>query len=200
MGRIVMFNHVTVDGYFAAPDGNLDWVVRDDEVDKAAMEGGPQADTLLLGRKTYEMFAAFWPKAVASREAQGPHGGGELSDEQREMGNWLNEARKIVFSRTLKDATWKNTHIVREIDPREIEAMKKKASKDMLVLGSGSIVAELTKHGLIDEYIFGVSPVFLGAGKQLLGGLSKRVNLGLESAKGFPSGTVLLRYARSSRG
>jgi dihydrofolate reductase len=196
MGRIVMFNHVTADGYFAAPDGNLDWVVRDDEVDKAAMSGGPQADTVLLGRKTYEMFAAFWPQAVKSREAQGPHGGGDLTSEQRDMGVWLNEATKIVFSRTLKDVTWKNSRIVREVDPRAIEAMKKQASKDMLVLGSGSIVSELTKHGLIDEYTFVVSPVFLGDGKQLLSGFSKRERLELESARGFPSGVVVLRYAR----
>ena len=196
MGRIVMFNHVSADGYFASPEGNLDWVVRDDEVDKAAMSGGPQADTLLLGRKTYEMFASFWPKAVASEEAKHPHGGAELSDEQRQMGNWLNEATKIVFSRTLKDASWKNTRIVGEIDPREIQKMKQDAGRNMLVLGSGSVVSELTKHGLIDDYTFVVSPVFLGGGKQLISGLSKRPRLRLESSKGLPSGVVVLKYTR----
>jgi dihydrofolate reductase len=192
-----MFNHVSADGYFASPEGNVDWVVRDDEVDKAAMSGGPQADTLLLGRKTYEMFASFWPKAVESSKAKDPHGGAELSDQQRQMGNWLNEATKIVFSKTMKEASWKNTRIVRQIDPGEIKAMKKQAGKNMLVLGSGSIVSELTKHGLIDDYTFVVSPIFLGGGKQLISGLSKKAKLKLESSKGFPSGVVLLKYARA---
>ena len=195
MGRIVMFNHVSADGYFSSPEGNIDWVVRDAEVDKAAMSGGPQADTLLLGRKTYEMFASFWPKAVESSKAKNPHDGGELSDEQRQMGNWLNDATKIVFSRTMKDASWKNTRIVQALDPREIQGMKKQ-DKNMLVLGSGSIVSELTKHGLIDDYTFVVSPIFLGGGKQLITGLSKRPRLKLESSQGFPSGVVLLRYSQ----
>ena len=195
MGRIVMFNHVSADGYFASPEGTIDWVVRDADVDKAAMSGGPQADTLLLGRKTYEMFVSFWPKAIASTTAKNPHDGGQLSEEQRQMGHWLNDATKIVFSRTMKDATWKNTRIVRELDPREIQGMKKQ-DKHMLVLGSGSIVSELTKHGLIDDYTFVVSPVFLGGGKQLIAGLSKRATLKLESSNGFSSGVVLLRYAR----
>ena len=196
MGRIVMFNHVSADGYFASPEGTIDWVVRDAEVDKAAMSGGPQADTLLLGRKTYEMFASFWPKAVESSKAKNPHDGGRLSDEQRQMGNWLNEATKIVFSRTMKDATWKNTRVVRELDPREIQGMKKQ-DQNMLVLGSGSIVSELTKHGLIDDYTFVVSPIFLGGGKQMISGLSKRPRLKLEASKGFPSGVVLLRYTQA---
>jgi hypothetical protein len=98
-------------------------------------DGGPQADTLLLGRKTYEMFASFWPKAVESSKAKDPHGGAELSGQQRQMGNWLNEATKIVFSKTLKEASWKNTRIVRQIDPGEIKAMKKQAGKNMLVHG-----------------------------------------------------------------
>lgn len=141
------------------------------------------------------MFASFWPKAVGSSKAKDPHGGGQLSDEQRQMGNWLNDATKIVFSKTLKDPTWKNTRVVRELDPREIQGMKKQ-DKNMLVLGSGSIVSELTKHGLIDDYTFVVSPIFLGGGKQLIAGLSKRATLKLESSKGFPSGVVLLRYTR----
>jgi dihydrofolate reductase len=199
MRRIVMFNHVTADGYFAGPDGNLDWIVRDEEVDKEAMGGGPQADTLLLGRRTYEMFAGFWPKAVDASTAQSPHGGGQLSEEQRGMGEWLNEATKLVFSKTLKDAAWKNTRLIRELDPREIEKMKKQRGKDMMVLGSGSIVSQLTQHRLIDEYHFVMSPVLLGSGKQLFSGLSKSAKLKLLAAKGFKSGSVMLRYARAKK-
>ena len=195
MGRIVMFN-VSADGYFSSPEGNIDWVVRDAEVDKEAMSGGPQADTLLLGRKTYEMFASFWPKAVESSKAKNPHDGGQLSDEQRQMGNWLNEATKIVFSKTMKDASWQNTRIVREIDPREIQGMKKQ-DKNMLVLGSGSIVSELTKQRLDRRLQPSGEPDFPRRRKQLITGLSKRATLKLESSKGFRLESCCLRYAQA---
>ena len=196
MRRIVMFNQVTADGFFAAPDGNLDWVVKDDAVDDAAMEGEGGLDTVLFGRKTYEMFASFWPKAVESSGAKSPHGGGELSDTQRGMGVALNEATKVVFSKSLKSATWKNTRLVRDFDPRAIEAMKREKGHDIMIFGSGSIVSQLTQHGLIDEYHFVVSPVLLGSGRRLIDNVSKRSSLKLQKSKAFPSGVLMLQYAR----
>jgi dihydrofolate reductase len=196
MRRIVMFNHVSADGCFAGADGNLDWVVRDDEVDKAAMEGGPGPDTFLFGRRTYELFAGFWPHALDDSNAQAPHGGGELSEAQRAMAVGLNEMTKLVFSRTLKNVTWKNSRLIPKLDPREIEAMKKQPGKDMLILGSGSIVSQLTQHGLIDEYHLVVNPVFLGNGRPLLSDVSKSLRLELLKAKEFKSGSVMLNYAR----
>ncbi len=83
-------------------------------------------------------------------------------------------------------------------DPREIEALKRQPGKDMIIFGSGSIVSQLTAHGLIDEYQFVVDPVLLGQGKRLLGELPASTALKLEEAKAYPSGNVLLRYARRS--
>ena len=165
MRRIVMFNRVTTDGFFAAPDGNLDWVVPDDEVDKAGASAIPNFDTILLGRRTYEIFERFWPHAVEdSSTAADPHDAGRRSPEIRAMGVMLNEMTKVVFSKTLKAATWTNSRLLREVEPGEIEAMKKQPGKDMIVFGSGSLVSQLTQHGLIDEYQLVVCPILNGDG------------------------------------
>lgn len=197
MRRIVTFNRVTADGYFAGPDGNLDWVVPDDEADKAGAEAIPGFDTILFGRRTYEQFAGFWPRAVDDSPAvPDPHGAGRRSGAMHAMAIWLNEATKFVFSRTLQDVMWRNSRLLHELDPREIAAMKMQPGKDMIVFGSGSVISQLTQHGLIDEYQFVVSPILLGSGRPLLAGVSKSLRLDLLEAKAYQSGNVMLRYAR----
>ena len=193
-----MFNRVTADGNFAGSDGNLNWVVPEPELDKAAAEGLSGADTILFGRRTYELFEAFWPQAVDdSPTAPDPHSAGRRSPEIRAMAVWINEATKLVFSRTRKDVTWRNSRLLHEFDPHEIEAMKRQPGKNMMIFGSGSIVSQLTQHGLIDEYHFVVSPIFLGSGRPLISGVPKSVKLDLLEAKQYPSGNLKLRYARA---
>jgi dihydrofolate reductase len=200
MRRIVMFNQVSADGYFAAPDGNLDWVVQDPAIAAAAVEGMGDTDTVLMGRRTYEIFAAFWPHAVDdSPTAPDPHGG-RRSAETKAMAVWLNEATKLVFSKSLKEAGWKNSRLLREVDPGEITALKSQPGKNMILFGSGSIVTQLTRHRLIDEYLFVVSPVLLGSGRSMLSGLPQGVRLELREARSFPTGSVTLRYVLASQG
>ena len=110
----------------------------------------------------------------------------------------MNEATKLVFSRTLKEVTWNNARLVRKLDADEIAAMKQRPGKNMMIFGSGTIVSQLTQHGLVDEYQFVVCPVFLGDGRRLLEGLSTSVTsvtLELLEATKYPSGDVSLRYA-----
>jgi len=199
MRRIVMFNRVTADGYFAGVDGNLNWVVPDQELDRSAAAAIERADTdtILFGRRTYELFEAFWSRAIDdSPTSPDPHDAGRRSPEMRVMARMLNEMTKLVFSRTLKEVTWRNSRLVRELDPRAIEAMKQQSGKDMIVFGSGSIVSQLTQHGLIDEYQFVVSPILLGSGRALISRVSRSVRVDLQEAKKYPSGNVMLRYAR----
>src|SRR5437762_9187495 len=194
--RIVMFNWMTADGYFAGADGNLNWVVPDDEQAKAAATGMPAADTVLFGRRTYELFERFWRKALQdSATAPDPHRPGQQSREHRVIAVWMNEATKLVFSRTLKEVTWNNARLVRELDVNEIAAMKQRPGKDMMIFGSGSIVSQLTQHGRIDEDQVVVCPVFRGDVRRWREGLSKSVTRELPEARKYPSGDVSLRYA-----
>jgi dihydrofolate reductase len=191
-----MFNWLTANGYFAGPDGNLDWVVPDDEQAKAAAADISNFDTVLFGRRTYEIFEKFWPRVVVDDAGMvpDPHRPGRRSREHGVIAIALNRMTKLVFSRTLKDVTWKNSRVVHELDPREIETMKKQAGKDMIIFGSGSIVSQLTQDSLIDEYQFVVCPVLLGSGQPFLRDVSDHLKLRLLESKQYRSGDVLLRY------
>jgi len=197
--RIVMFNQVSADGFFSDPQGGLDWVIQDPEIQGRAVAGMPQCDTVLFGRKTYQQFASFWPTALKDMDTEGPHGGSKKDPSFSAMAHWLNDAKKLVFSKSLRTAPWNNSEIFAELDPKEIAALKKKPGKDALVFGSGSLVSQLSEHGLIDEYRFVVSPLLLGSGKTLLGDLSKRVSLKLAESQPFSSGCVMLTYTLAGK-
>jgi len=196
--RILVFDRVSVDGCFSGPDGGLGWTVPDDEVDKLGADGIPHVDTMLFGRRTYEMFAAFWPRVLDEpAPAPDPHDPRRRSPHMRAFARSLDESTKLVFSRTLKEATWKNTRLLPELDPRAIAALKREPGKDIMVFGSGSVVSQLTEHGLVDEYQLVVSPVLLGGGRPLVGGLPSSVRLAFLEARTFESGNVMLRYGRA---
>ena len=199
MRRIVMFNHVTADGYFAGPDGNLDWVMSDEESDKESVRQFPDFDTVMLGRKTYDMFVAYWPKALDNPGgAADPHGAKKPSPEVHAIAVWLNGAVKLVFSKTLKNPTWNNTRVVREFEPRAIVDLKRQPGKHIMIFGSASIVAKLTEHQLIDEYRFLVSPVILGKGRKLLDDAAATLKLNPLEASPHRSGHVMLKYAAAA--
>jgi len=186
------------EGYFAGADGNLDWVVPDVDQAKAAAQDIPNFDTVLFGRRTYEIFEKFWGNVVVddAGTVPDPHHPERRSPEHCAMAVALNKMSKLVFSRTMKDVGWRNSRLVRELDPGEIETMKRQPGKNIIIFGSGSIVSQLTQHSLIDEYQFTVCPIFLGTGQSLLTGVSKHVRLDLQESKALPSGNVMLRYVR----
>jgi len=194
MRKLMMFNRVSADGFFSAEDGGIDWATPDPDFEKGVAAGLDGADTILFGRRTYDMFESFWPHAIddgpTTRDPHAPR----RSPELRAMGIWINESQKYVFSKTRKEVTWKNSHLLRAFDPAEIEAMKRGPGKGILVFGSGSLVSQLSEHRLIDEYQFLVSPLLLGKGKSLFQ-MPKPRKLALLETKGTPSGNVLLRYA-----
>ena len=198
MRKIAMFNQVSADGYFAARDGSLDWVQSDSEVHQDAIEGMPHADTLLFGRRTYQMFEKFWPHALdESSTVQGAHGANRQDPAIRAMAVFLNETPKIVFSRTLKNVTWRNSRIVPEFDPTMIAALKQEEGKGILIMGSGSIVSQLTQHCLIDEYQLVICPILLGSGQLLIRDVTTRNKLKLIDSRATKLGNVVIRYARA---
>jgi dihydrofolate reductase len=196
MRRIIAFDHVSADGYFATEDGRLDWVVSDDELAQSNLQNMAEADTILFGRRTYEMFESFWPKAIQDhRGAEDRMRKAALPSPTQKVGEWINNATKIVFSRTRKDVTWRGSRVIREFSVAEVEALKHTTGRNMLLLGSGELTRLMARGGLIDEYQFGVVPVILGNGRKLLADLDGPRRLSLVENPRFPSGTVLLRYS-----
>jgi dihydrofolate reductase len=193
--RIVTFNRVSADGYFASADGGLDWTVPDDEIDQAGAAAIGRYDTMLFGATTYRMFESFWPHALQATSPQDPHGPRPLSASMRAMAGWINEANKVVISKSIKQVTWHNSHLLPRFDPQQIEALKQQPGQDIIMFGSGSVASQLTQHGLIDEYQFIVGPIMLGAGRTFISEVTRRVPLALVESKAYASGNLLLRYA-----
>src|SRR5438270_2965882 len=168
MRKVIVTMWVTLDGFIAGPNGEMDWVMVDDEMGKYEDDIVSSADTLILGRVTYESFAGAWPHVPENPSASK----GEI-----EYAHKLNAMAKLVFSKTLDKAEWNNSKLMREVLPEEVEKMKREPGKDMVIYGSASIVQTLTNLGLIDEYQLLVHPVVLGSGKPLFKNIKDRVNL-----------------------
>jgi dihydrofolate reductase len=181
MRKIIVFENVTLDGFMAGPDGELDWAIRDDEVTQNSQEGNDSIDTFLFGRVTYDMMASFWPTPM------GKSANPVFADA-------LNNTPKIVFSTTLKKADWQNTEVMKELTKEEILKLKQQPGKNMMIFGSGALVEQLTKLRLIDEYQLMLNPVVLGKGMPLFKNTTDRMNLTLVQTKTFKSGLVLLQY------
>ena len=183
MRKIVMLNRVSVDGFFAGPNGEIDWFVQDPEIDQATHEM-MRPDTLLLGRVTYQMFAGYWPNVA--KDPNAPQGARKLAGE-------LSQMNKVVFSKTLKEVNWENTRLVGGDVTREVRQLKQGNGPDITIFGSGTIVQQLAAEGLMDEYLIIASPVILGTGKQLFRNVGKS-SLKLLAVRGFSTGNVLLHY------
>ncbi len=182
MQRLSAFSMVTLDGFFAGADGDLSWAHRSDPEWNTFVAGNASGGgTLLFGRKTYELMIQYWPTPMAMRN-------------EPVVAERMNALPKVVFSKTLGEATWSNTRVVKSDLAAEVRRMKKENGRGMAILGSGSIVSQLAREGLIDEYQIVVYPVVLGQGKLLFDGVSKRLPLKLTKTRAFANGNVLLCY------
>jgi dihydrofolate reductase len=194
MRKLIVFNRVTPEGWFASANGQLDWVVPDDEADRAGVAAMPGADLMLFGRRTYEMFRQFWPTVADDPSPPDPHHPGRSSPEIRAFAAWINATAKLVVSTTLGDPGWRNARVMAGFDPAAIAAVKRAPGQAIMVFGSGQLVGALVEHGLVDELQLMVNPCLLGAGKPLFAGLAHRVALRLVECKPYASGNVMLRY------
>jgi dihydrofolate reductase len=181
MGKIIVFNLTTLDGFFEGPKQDISWHHVDEEFNDFAIEQLNTVDTLLFGRVTYEMMALYWPTPTA------------IKDDPVVAGK-MNSLPKIVFSRTLPQADWQNTRLIKNNFVEEVSKLKKSPGKDMFIFGSSDLVVSFIPYGLIDEYRIMVNPIFLGAGKPLLKGIQNKVELKLIKTKIFKSGNVLICY------
>lgn len=188
MRKVVLLEHISLDGFLATPDGGLDWVRVDDELWDYVGPIINACDTAIYGKTTYEGMAAYWPTAAEDPNAS-PH--------DVEHGRWTAKATKLVFSRTLNSAPWgesASATLVREDVSTAIRRIKGEPGGDMVLLGSASLAHALIRDGLVDDYRLNVNPVVLGGGLPLFPETGQPRNLRQAGCRLFASGVVGLRY------
>jgi dihydrofolate reductase len=185
MRNVILLMHVSLDGFVAGPNGEMDWIRFDDQLVDDVAELTATADTALFGRVTYQMMEGYWPTAADSPDA---------TKHDIEHAHWVNNAPKIVFSRTLEKVEWQHSRIVRDHIPEEIARLKQQSGKNLLMIGSTATAHTFMQLGLIEEYRINVNPVVLGSGIPLFAGIQDAINLQLVQAKTYASGVVGLHY------
>ncbi len=183
MRRLIVFNQVTLDGYFAGPGGDISWAKarQDPEFHEFVQQNARGGGVLVFGRITYELMASYWPTPLAAQNDPA-------------VAERMNNLPKIVFSRTLAEAAWSNTTLVQGDLAAEIRRLKREPGDDMAILGSGSLVAQLADAGLIDEYQLVVYPIVLGHGRTMFDGVKKPLPMKLSRSRTFANGNVFLSY------
>ncbi len=185
MVKLSSFMTLSLDGYYSRPDGDLGFAHRrDPEFDAFVADNARSGGNLLFGRVTYEMMLAYWPTPAARADLP-------------VVAEGMNRASKFVVSRTLENASWQNTTVLKGSLVSEIEQLKRDAKQPIVILGSASLVTELSDAGLIDEYQIVLAPVALGAGRSLFAGMKRELSLHLNETRKFSNGNVFLRYAKA---
>jgi dihydrofolate reductase len=182
MRKLSAFNFLTLNGYFEGPaKGDISWHRHGGEEGEYSKESLKAGNMLLFGRVTYEMMAGYWPTPMAAQN-------------DPIVAKGMNEANKLVFSRSLEKASWSNTTIVKGHICDEIRKIKQTPGPNMTILGSGSIITQFADEGLIDEYQFMIDPVAIGAGTPVFSYLKNKLDLTLISSRVFSSGVILVTY------
>ncbi|MBD8069423.1 dihydrofolate reductase family protein [Bacillus sp. PS06] len=176
--RIILDLAVTLDGFIEGKNGEVDWCIMDPEM--GFNEFLHQIDTILYGRKSYDIWGQFTPEQVES-------------DSEKEMWNLVHSKAKYVFSRTQQatdnKAIYINNHILEEVNQ-----LKQRPGKDIWLYGGASLITTFINLGLVDEFRLSVHPVILGAGKPMFVDINQRLNLQLVNTRTFSSGVVQLTY------
>jgi dihydrofolate reductase len=184
MGTLASFIFTSLDGFYAGPNGELDWPIVDEEFNDFAVHQLEEADTLGFGRATYEHMAAYWPTDQA--KANDPA-----------ITSQMNDKDKVVFSKSLADASWPGTTVVNGEATDQVATIKAAIDKELLVLGSAHLTANLAQAGALDELRVMVCPILLGQGRSLFEDLQNRVLLTLLCVRQFDSGNLVLTYRPS---
>ena len=181
--KLIMFNHVSLDGYFTDAAGDMSWAhARDAEWQAFTNENASGDAELLFGRRTYEMMARFWPTPPAKQMLP-------------QVAASMNRMRKHVFSRTLTAVSWQNSALLRGEMAGEVRRLKSQPGPALLIMGSGELVSQLTQDALIDEYQIVTVPLVVGRGRPLFEGVTTRPRLELRKTRAFANGNVVNWYS-----
>jgi dihydrofolate reductase len=185
MRKLILFMHVSLDGYVTGPEGELDWVALDEKLFDQVALLTDRTDTAMYGRKTYELMESYWPGAGDKPGA---------SKHDIEHSRWYNHVRKVVLSDTLKPK--ENTLIIGGDIAVGVNKLKGETGSDILIFGSPTASHSLMKFNLIDDYWLFVNPVLLGSGIQLFGNVPGKISLRLTETVHFDTGVIGLHYEK----
>ena len=185
MRKIISFMHISLDGFVAGPNGELDWVKVDEEIFDHVGKRIREGDAALYGRKTYQMMEDYWPTAGDKPTA---------SKHDIDHSKWYNKAHKIVLSKTISPTGLNNTTIISDNLPDRIHEIKQQAGEDLLLFGSPTATHSLIQLNLIDGYWLFVNPIILGQGIPLFVDVRQKIKLQLLTTRQFTSGVTELNY------
>ncbi len=178
--------HISLDGFVAGPEGEMDWIKADEEIFDHVGHRISQTDTALYGRKTYEMMEEYWPDAAAQPNA---------SRHDTEHSAWYKSAHKLVLSKTIRDAERPETTFLSDQIGELLLDIKNKPGSEILLFGSPTATHSLLSLNLIDGYWLFVNPILLGTGIRLFPEYGQQTKLDLLSTNQFKNGVVELNYA-----
>jgi dihydrofolate reductase len=176
---------VSLDGYFEGPDHDLSWHQVDEEFNDFAQAQMKEADTILFGRRTYQLMEGFWPSKAG------------LEDDP-EVAQLMNETPKVVVSSSLKSVTetkiWKHVRLINENVRDKIIELKKETGGDIILLASSNLCVSLIEWGLLDEVRIMINPIVIGKGTSLFQGIKQKLSFELIKERKFGNGNILLTY------
>jgi len=185
MRKIISFMHLSLDGFVAGPNGEMNWIKVNEEIFDHVGKRIGETDAALYGRVTYQMMENYRPTAGNEPDA---------SKHDIEHSRWYNKAHKIVLSKTMKDADLANTTIISDNLSGRLNEIKHQAGSEILLFGSPAATHALIQHNLIDGYWLFVNPVILGRGIPLFANVKEKIKLKLLTTRQFTSGVTELNY------
>lgn len=188
MKKIISFAHVSLDGFIAGPEGEMDWIKIDQEIFDHVGKRIHKGDTALYGKTTFQMMEAYWPTAADKPDA---------SKHDIEHAGWYKQVRKVVLSNTLKEADYSNTTVINGNLAERLQDIRKSGNdEDILVFGSPQATHSLMEANLIDGYWLFVNPIVLGEGIPLFKNIQEKTKLNLISTHVFKCGVTELSYVK----
>jgi dihydrofolate reductase len=189
MGKLTLFMHISLDGFGAKLNGQMDWIHVDEEIFDYGAERIYATDIALYGRRTYQLMESYWPTAS---EQPNP------TKHDIEHSKWYKQVKKIVLSKTMKEENLSNTKVISENLVDEINKLKQSTEKEILVFGSPTAGHSLMAANLIDAYWFNINPILLGNGIPVFKDIKTITRLSLTNSKVFSSGVVCLQYTKTT--
>ena len=185
MRKIISFMHISLDGFVAGPNREMNWIKVDEEIFDHVGKRIGESDTALYGRITYEMMENYWPTAGDQPDA---------SKHDIDHSKWYNKVHKIVLSKTMKEADLTNTTVIGDNIAERINEIKLQEGTEILLFGSPTATHALMQQNLIDGYWLFVNPIVLGQGIPLFTDIKDKIKLKLLTTQQFTSGVTALDY------